>query len=46
MLFGGKLFPPSMAASMVDGLLERLLGLMGLVCGSISEKDGGLLLVI
>ena len=46
MRFGDKLFSLSMVVPMEVGPLERLLGLMGLAYGSISEKSGRTLLVI
>ena len=42
--FGGSFFSLGIVALMVDGPLERLLGLMGSAFGSISEKNGGVLL--
>jgi hypothetical protein len=46
MLFRGTLFPVSMITLLVDGLLERLMGRMGVAFGSISEKVGECLLAI
>ena len=46
MLLGDILFPLSMVALWVDGLLERLLGRMGVAFGSISKKVGEVLLAM
>ena len=40
MLFGDTLFSLSMVALLVDGLLQRLMGLMGVAFRSTYEKLG------